>query len=142
MLTGDDLLAELINRFSRLHGLYQLFARVGILTGNQPFVLFARHFAFKVPLVGETSTPAALNLTRFAVIVVFRVGELLLVVVQRLPCRNRSAHRHHGPQPQNRVSSGSPSWGAISSSSTCSCSFALAGACAGSGCRGSSTGRG
>src|SRR5690242_134351 len=117
MFTGDDLLAELVNRFARLHGLYQLLARVRILTGNQPFVLFARHFAFKVPLVGETTTPAALNLTSFVVVVVFRVGELLLVIVQRLPCRNRSAHCHHGPQPQNRVSSVSASWGAISSSS-------------------------
>ena len=142
MFTGDDLLAELIHRFARLHGLDQLLARVGILTGNQPFVLFAAHFAFEVPVIGETTTPAALNLTGFAVIVVFRVGELLLVVVQRLPCGYCSAHRHHGPLPQKRVSSGSPSWGAISSSSTFSCSFALAGGCAGSGCRGAPTGRG
>src|ERR1044072_7159289 len=141
MFTGDDLLAELVNRFSRLHGLDQLFASVRILTGNQSLVLLAAHFAFEVPLVGETTTPAALNFTGFAVVVVFRVGELLLVVVQRLPCRNRSAHCHHGPQPQNRVSSESAFWGVISSSSTCSCSFALAGACAGSGSRGSATGR-
>src|SRR5919205_663327 len=139
MFTRNDRLAELVNRFARLHGLYQLLARVRILTGYQPFVLFAGHFAFEVPLVGETTTPAALNLTGFAVIVVFRVGELLLVVVQRLPCGNRSAHCHHGPQPQNRVSSASAFWGAISSSSTSSCSFALAGACAGNACRGSPT---
>src|ERR1043165_6952673 len=142
MLTGDDLLTKLVNRFTRLHGLYQLLARVGILTGNQSLVLFARNFAFEFPLVGETTSPASFNLASFAVVIVFRVGELLLVIVQRLPCRNRSAHRHHGPQPQNRVSSGSASWGAISSSSTCSCSSALAGECAGSVCRGSPTGRG
>src|SRR5690349_10382712 len=141
MFTGDDLLAKLVNRFARLYGLYQLFARVRILTGNQPFVLFARHFAFEFPLVGETTTPASFNFSGFAVVVIFRIGELLLVVVQRLPCRNRSAHCHHGPHPQNRVSSGSASWGAISSSSTCSCSFALAVGCAGRGCRGSATGR-
>src|ERR1044071_8655623 len=111
MFTGDDLLAELDNRFARLNGVYQLFARVRILTSYQSFILFARHFTFEVPVVRETTTPAALNLTGFAVVVVFRVGELLLVVIQRLPCRNRSAHCHHGPQPQNRVSSGSASWG-------------------------------
>src|SRR5689334_2142710 len=136
MFTGDDLLAELVNRFTRLYGLDQLFARVRILTGYQPFILFARHFAFEFPLVGETTTPASFNFTGFAVVVVPGVGELLLVIVQRLPCRNRSAHRHHGAQPQNLVSSESASWGAISSSSTCSCSCALAGSCAGSGCRG------
>src|SRR5689334_22086438 len=142
MFTGDDRLTELVNRFARLDGLYQLFSCVRILTGYQSFILFAAHFAFEVPLVGETTTPTALNFSGFAVIVVPGVGELLLVIVQRLPCRNRSAHCHHGPQLQNRVSSGSASWGAISSSSTCSCSFALAGGCAGSGCRGSPTGRG
>src|SRR6185369_8736888 len=142
MFTGDDLLAELINRFARLHGLYQLLARVRILTGYQPFILFAAHFTFEFPLVGETTSPASFNFSGLAVVVVFRVRELLLVIVQRLPCRNRSAHCHHGPQPQNRVSSESASWGAISSSSTCSCSSALAGAGAGSGCRGSPTGRG
>src|SRR5690242_13541114 len=142
MLSGDDLLAELVNRFARLHGLYQLFARVGILTSYQPFVLFARHFTFELPLIGETATPASFNFSDFAVVVVFRVGELLLVIVQRLPCGYCSAHRHHGPPPQNRVSSGSASWGAISSSSTCSGSFVSAGECAGSGCRGSPTDRG
>src|SRR5689334_24051846 len=120
MLTGDDLLTELVNRFARLHGLDQLLARVRILTGNQAFILFTRHFTFEFPLVGETATPASFNFTGFAVVVVFGVGELLLVIVQRLPCRNCSAHGHHGPQPQNRVSSESASWGAISSSSTCS----------------------
>src|ERR1043166_478574 len=142
MFTRDDIPTELVNRFARLHGLDQLLASVGILTGNQSFILVARHFTFEVPLVGETTTPAALNLTGFAVIVVFRVGELLLVVVQRLPCGNCSAHCHHGPQPQNLVSSESASWGVISSSSACSCSFALAGGCAGSICRGSPTDRG
>src|ERR1043165_3417232 len=142
MFTGDDRPTELVNRFARLDGLYQLFSCVRILTGYQSFILFAAHFAFEFPLIGETTTPAALNLTGFPVVVVFRVGELLLVVIQRLPCRNRSAHCHHGPRPQNRLSSGSASWGAISSSSTCSCSSALAGECAGSVCRGSPTGRG
>src|SRR5690242_17808052 len=142
MFTRDHFLAELINCFARLHGLYQLFTCLRILTRNQPLILLAAHFAFEVPLVGETATPASLNFSCFAVVVVFGVGELLLVIVQRLPCRNRSAHCHHGPQPQNLVSSESASWGAISSSSTCSCSFALAGGCAGSGCRGSATGRG
>ena len=86
MFTRDNLLAELVDRFARLDGLYQLFTSVGILTSYQPFVLFARHFTFEFPLIGETATPATLNLTGFAVVVVFRVGELLLVVVQRLPC--------------------------------------------------------
>src|ERR1051326_1149562 len=99
MLTGDDLLAELVNRFTRLHGLYQLLASVRILTGDQSFILFARHFAFEFPLVGETATPASFNFAGFAVVVVFGVGELLLVIVQRLSCRNRSAHCHHGAPP-------------------------------------------
>src|SRR5439155_25292505 len=81
--------------FSRLTRANELLASVRVLSGNQPFVLFASDFSFQSPLLGQSAIPLSTHFARFAVVVLLRADELLPVVILRLSSRERLTHRHH-----------------------------------------------
>src|SRR5438477_13163497 len=95
MFAGCLFFAKVVDYLPGRNGANELLTSVRVLTGHEPFVLLALDFSLEFPLFGQVTTPASLDFTRFAIVVLLSVGEFLLVVVLGLARRERSAHGHH-----------------------------------------------
>src|SRR5205807_604461 len=60
MFASSDFVAVFIDLFSRFNRANQLLASVPVLSGHQPFVLFASDFAFQSPLLSQSAIPLAM----------------------------------------------------------------------------------
>src|SRR5688572_8093050 len=96
MLHRRDSLAAGVFRLTRGLMADELSTRNRMLTFGEPLEVLLPNFASETPAAGELAMPHAANHPAFAVVVLARVLEFLLVITARLPCAQRLRDREHG----------------------------------------------